>query len=143
MSVAITVYGSAQTAGSKVSGVTKSGRRFVRDDNPSSREWKQLVSQAAGEAMNGDGLLEGPLGLDVVFVRPRPAGHFGKRGLLPSAPLHCTVRPDATKLLRAVEDALSGVIYRDDAAIVDQRVRKLYGEPARAEILVWRIEAAA
>ena len=40
------------------------------------------------------------------------------------------------KLARAVEDAMSGVVYRDDAQVVTEVLRKRYGEPARAEVAI-------
>lgn len=129
--VSFTAYGVAQPAGSKVAGRTKSGRLFVRDAAKGSRAWKEAVAQVAGEAMGGRELLDGPLYLHVRFHLPRPKGHYGKRGLLPSAPAFPTVAPDATKLVRAVEDALQGIVYRNDAQIVTQVVFKVYDEPAR------------
>jgi Holliday junction resolvase RusA-like endonuclease len=36
------------------------------------------------------------------------------------------VMPDATKLLRGLEDALTGVVWHDDAQIVSQHVEKRY-----------------
>lgn len=135
MSIAFTVYGVAQPAGSKTAGVTKCARRFVRDANPASREWKRQVAQVAGASVAGE-LLEGALELSIVFYRVRPAGHYGKRGLLPSAPAYPTTKPDTTKLLRAVEDALTGIVWRDDAQVVEQTISKVYGEPARCEVTV-------
>lgn len=134
--IELVVYGMAQPAGSKKAGVAKNGRPFVRDANPSSREWKRQVQQESGRVMDGRALLRGPLALEVVFVRPRPVGHFDARGLRPSAPVWPTTRPDATKMLRGIEDAMTGVIYRDDAQIVQQTVWKIFGEPARVEIRV-------
>jgi crossover junction endodeoxyribonuclease RusA len=133
--VAFTVYGAAQPAGSKTTGVRKDGGRFVRDSAKRGYPWRRQVAQAAGEAMDGRGLMDGALVLHVRFFVPRPKGHFGVRGLLPSAPVHPTKRPDVTKLLRAVEDACTGVVWRDDAQIVAQHAWKSYGEPARAEIM--------
>ena len=86
--------------------------------------------------MTGRPLLDGPLALEVVFTVPRPKGHFGVKGLRPSAPPHPTVAPDTTKLLRAIEDAMEGIVYRNDAQIVEQVARKVYGEPASARILI-------
>lgn len=134
----LTVYGNAEPAGSKRGFYRpKLGVRIV-DANQKSRAWKDLVSQEAGKI--ADGLLEGPLWLEALFYRPRPAGHFGKgrnAGVLKSsAPSHPATRPDATKLLRAVEDALTGVLYRDDAQIVHQVVAKKWGEPARVVIKI-------
>lgn len=134
--VAFTVYGVAQPAGSKTAGKSKSGRLFVRDSAKGSAPWKRQVAQAAGEAMNGSGMLDGALELSVIFTVPRPKGHFGARGLRPSAPEHPTVRPDVTKLLRAVEDACTGIVWRDDAQVVAQHAYKQYGETASADVKV-------
>lgn len=134
--LSFTVYGLAQPAGSKVAMKTKTGRLLVRDAAKGSRPWKTQVAQAAGEAMNGSGLLDGALELSVIFTVPRPKGHYGVRGLRPSAPEHPTVRPDVTKLLRAIEDACTGIVWRDDAQIVAQHAYKEYGEPARADVRV-------
>lgn len=137
--VRFTVYGVAQPAGSKTAGRTKDGRMFVRDSAKGSRPWKTQVAQTAGEAMNGTGLLGGALGLSVHFYVPRPKAHLGARGLRPSAPEYPTTRPDVTKLLRAVEDALTGIVWRDDAQVAEQHALKRYGEPARAEVEVWTL----
>lgn len=134
--VSFTVYGMAQPAGSKTAGVTKSGKTFVRDSAKKSRPWKTEVARTAAEAMDGAALLDGPLALTVMFFVPRPKGHFGARGLRPSAPEYPTVRPDVTKLLRAVEDAVTGIVWRDDAQVVHQTAFKAYGEPARATVTV-------
>ena len=134
--VSFTVYGPPQPAGSKRAGVSKGGKMFVRDDAKRSRPWKTQVAQAAGEAMNGTGLLDGPLELSVIFTVPRPKGHYGARGLRPSAPAYPAVRPDVTKLLRAVEDACTGIVWRDDAQVVAQHAYKVYGEPASAAVEV-------
>jgi Holliday junction resolvase RusA-like endonuclease len=132
-------YGNPLPAGSKIAGVAANGRRFVRDDNPNTREWKRTVAQAAGAAMNGVGLLDGPLDLAIRIVRPRPASHFGKHGLRPSAPKYPTTRPDVTKLVRAIEDAMLGVVFRDDSQCVRIASTKEYGEPARVEVSVRRM----
>jgi Holliday junction resolvase RusA-like endonuclease len=134
--VSFTVYGVAAPAGSKTAGVSKSGKLFVRDSAKRGAGWRQHVAHAAGEAMNGAGLLDGALELSVIFTVPRPKSHYGARGLRPSAPEHPTTRPDVTKLLRAVEDACTGIVWRDDAQVVAQHARKRYGEPACASVEV-------
>jgi Holliday junction resolvase RusA-like endonuclease len=44
-----------------------------------------------------------------------------------SAPIAPPVKPDVLKLARAVEDAMSGIIYKDDAQIVTERLCDRYG----------------
>jgi Holliday junction resolvase RusA-like endonuclease len=134
--LAFTVYGAAQPAGSKTVGRTKAGATFVRDSAKRGTPWRRQVAQVAGEAVNGSGLMDGPLELSVIFTVPRPKSHYGARGLRPSAPEYPTVRPDVTKLLRALEDACTGIVWRDDAQVIAQHAYKEYGEPARAEVKV-------
>ena len=145
--VVFTVYGEAVPAGSKTTGSRKDGTRFVRDSGETRKkkmktsEWRSHIQAGAGPAMNGGALLEGPLALTVIFRLPRPKGHFGtgrNAGTLKkSAPAYPIVMPDTTKLLRAVEDALTGIVYRDDAQIVKQHAHKRYAHgPARVEITV-------
>jgi len=133
-----TVYGIPQPAGSKRAFFNRAlGRALVTDANPKARPWKALVSDAAIQAMRGRSLLDEPLILVVDFFVARPKGHFRTTGQLrPKAPAAPAVRPDLTKLLRAVEDACTGIVWRDDAQVVDQHVRKIYGEPSRCELTI-------
>lgn len=142
------VLGKPQPAGSKKGFVhPKTNRVVIVDDAKHSRPWKQEV---AGEAISilgacGRGMLQGPLELSCVFYFQRPKGHFGTGRncelLKPSAPKHPAVKPDATKLVRAVEDAMTGIVYRDDAQIIRQTAVKAYGLPERVEITVRELRA--
>lgn len=99
--------------------------------------------QCAGARRVAGTLLIGSVAVEFVFYRRRPAGHFGTgrnaSQLRPSAPSRPTTRPDVLKLARAVEDALTGVVWRDDAQITEQVLRKFYGEPERTVIHVWSL----
>jgi crossover junction endodeoxyribonuclease RusA len=89
------------------------------------KPWRLLVAQSALAA--GVPLLRGPVRLSLVFVFPRPAGHFRKDGILkPSAPAHHAVKPDGSKLQRSTEDALSKLVIEDDARIVGTTWEKRY-----------------
>lgn len=132
------VHGVAQPAGSKRAfHNAKTGRTVVVDDAKGSRSWKTTVSEAALEHLPEEPLT-GPIGLTLLFYMPRPKGHYGSGRnadkLKPSAPEWPTVKPDTTKLLRGVEDALTGLLWRDDAQIVHQVASKRYGHPARCEV---------
>src|SRR3990172_1521410 len=136
MTLRFIVYGQPAPAGSKRS----IGHRRIIDANPKAAEWKRQVAQVVGHAFDGNRLLEGPLRLELVFYRPRPANHYGtgrnQGRVKASAPEYPVGRPDVLKLARGVEDALSGILYMDDAQIVSERLTKLYGSPARVEITV-------
>lgn len=138
--ISFTVHGQPATAGSKRGFYNAKARRvIITDDSEKSRPWKALVADAAVAAMPGPELLTGPLEVVFDFYVPRPKGHYGARGVKPSAPAFPAVKPDVLKLARAVEDALTGIVWRDDAQIVMETITKRYGEPARVEILVTQI----
>lgn len=138
--ISFTVYGVAQPAGSKRGfHNARTGRTHIVDANARSRPWKAEVASAAADAMTGP-LIDGPLLLELTFWMPRPKGHYrtGKNAgcVRASAPVFPTVKPDVLKLARGVEDALTGIVYRDDAQIVTETLQKVYGEPARVEVRV-------
>lgn len=87
-------------------------------------------------------MFQGPLSVMFTFVMPRPNGHFGTKGLKPSAPDHPTTKPDALKLCRSTEDALTGVVWNDDSQTVQLDIEKRYaavGEAPGARIVVANI----
>jgi crossover junction endodeoxyribonuclease RusA len=100
------------------------------------KEWRRRVYSAAGEAFKGVPPSSEAVWLVIEFVVPRPKGHYrtGKfAGVLrPDAPLYPTVAPDLTKLVRSTEDAMKGVAWVDDSAVVYQRVTKRYAVGAEA-----------
>lgn len=109
----------------------------VVDDNKRSKDWKRLVAKIAREEC-GTPLLTGPLRVTLTFYRTRPQSHLASVGLNKAGretPFPIT-KPDSGKLARGTIDALTGVIYVDDAQIVEDFTYKRYGSPARAEIVV-------
>ena len=75
---------------------------------------------------------DGPIAIDAAFYFNRPKS--AKRQ-------HPTVKPDLDKLVRAILDALTGVIWRDDSQVVFIEARKSYldhfgGASEYAEITV-------
>jgi Holliday junction resolvase RusA-like endonuclease len=151
MELAFTVLGRAQPAGSKRAfairkGGVPTGQIAVVDANKNAKPWQAEVRSAALEAMwnpacgFGHGILPGPLSVSMTFYSARPKSHYGTGRnasvLKPSAPPFPAGRPDALKLARGTEDALTGVVFKDDAQVVDLRVAKRYGLPERCEIVV-------
>ena len=152
MELRFTVYGKPQPAGSKKAFAIKrngvpTGQVAVTDANAKSKPWQQEVRVAAYQSLaaapvvrEGRPVLAGPVSFEMTFYVKRPKGHYGTgrnaAALKPSAPALPTVKPDVTKLVRGVEDALTGTIWRDDAQVTDQRASKRYGEPERVEVVV-------
>lgn len=102
---------------------------IVTDDSKRSRPWKSMVASFALEHAPTP-IFSGPLSLDLLFIFPRPKNHYGtgrnSTVLKKLAPDYHTIKPDLTKLIRAVEDALTGIIWRDDALICWQTAHKIY-----------------
>lgn len=106
--------------------------KFARiyDANRKLSPWRRSIATAAIAAgWTGREVLDCGVALSCVFVFRRPASHFGKRGLKPSAPMmpH-TTGDDHDKLVRAVCDALTGLVYRDDRRVVCCNDLKMWGE---------------
>jgi len=132
--VRFTVSGRAEPRGSKTIGKAKNGRTFIRDDNPHSKAWMQRVAKAGRQAMGSTEATDSPVVLVITIFRPRPKGHFGTRGLLLSAAAYPATKPDLTKCVRGIEDALNDVVWTDDSRVVEQRTKKRFGD--REEVLI-------
>lgn len=152
--ISFTAYGKAQPAGSKGSYVLrrKDGSIVTRpggspivntvDANAKAKDWKVAVAWAARKAYQGP-LLDGPLHVRMTFYRPRPKGHFRKSGELSKEGLDSlapTSKPDLLKMARAVEDALTEVVWRDDAQIAFEVLLRWWGEPARVVVSIHTLD---
>lgn len=134
------VAGIAKPAGSKRGFyIPKIKRVVITDACKGSKDWKTDVKHTAQEHYEGP-LLDCPLHLTLVFTVSRPKGHFrsGKNSALlrDGAPNWPTTKPDVLKLARAVEDALTGVIWDDDSQIVTEHLIKRYGARPGVEITI-------
>lgn len=136
------VHGKAAPAGSKKSVPKKGspGQWIVIDDSAKSRPWKNQVGERAAELWDGQPLLDCPLSVEFTFYRVRGVTQYrsGRYAhlLKDSAPAYPTAAPDVLKTARAVEDALTGVVYRDDSRIVEELLRKRWGDRECVEVVV-------
>lgn len=135
------VHGIPRPAGSKRAFVLPgTNRAIVTDASKHAKTWKDDVKGAAlWEAP--DKPINAPIEMNVIFVMPRPKAHYrtGKFAgeVKPNAPDQHTKMPDATKLMRGTEDAMTGIIYADDNVIWKQVVEKRYGEVPGAIINIY------
>lgn len=114
----------------------KLGRSLIVDAS-NNKDWRASLGVYAQQARGDQPLYDEPLKLTVYFIMPRPKNHFRANGeLKPNAPVYHTSRPDTTKLLRCLEDALTNVVWRDDSLIVIQDVEKRYGIQPGASVYV-------
>lgn len=72
--------------------------------------------------------IKGPVWLNLLFTMPVPASWSkAKRHDAVCGRIRHVSKPDLSNLLKAVEDGLNGVAYKDDAAIGHMYVSKVYG----------------
>lgn len=104
----------------------------ITPQDPKVKSWRGLVAWCAMQAYVGQQPAPGPVRVDCVFVLPRPKTHYrtGNKSshLRTDAPEYPTKKNtgDIDKLLRAILDAMTGIIFDDDSQVVDARSRKIY-----------------
>lgn len=102
------------------------------------KEWRAFARLKAVEAMRNHQMIQKPrpVNLVVVFGFDRPQKHF-KRGVLrDDAPTFHTSRPDTDKLLRALFDSMSEVVFKDDSQVCGLVVSKIYQKGAVTRVTV-------
>jgi Holliday junction resolvase RusA-like endonuclease len=141
--IAFDVLGSPAPKGSPRP-VIRGGRAFLTPSHSATgqrrlKDWNSAVRAQAVDAIVdlGDSAPSGPLfvgvplAMELTFRMVRPAGHWGKRGLKPSAPSAPATKPDIDKLTRSTLDCLTGLVFDDDSRVVELVVRKVYADPGR------------
>lgn len=106
-------------------GGSAEGRRKLGD-------WRQAIGEEARRALPDDApLLEGPVYVTVSFLMPKPKS-------APKYLRHVTKKPDLDRLLRALLDAITGVLIVDDAQVVSVSAAKSYAIETRphADVMV-------
>lgn len=167
--LAFTVYGVPAPQGSKNARPVYRGRGTARrftgrvalvESSAKVRPWRERVAEAAAEAMRAAGrveLLDGQIAVSMVFtLRTKPTSRpdWWPSGMAWSRRVWWwpASMPDLSKLARSTEDAMTGVVWRDDARVVRYRdLAKTYaGDPREpdslsepgAVIRVWALPAA-
>jgi len=73
-------------------------------------------------------MFDEPVTLEVLAEFQIPASWSAKkRGRAVRGEIRPGVRPDYDNIAKQIGDALNGVVFRDDALIVDAHIRKIYG----------------
>lgn len=94
--------------------------------------WLHALSDEARVAMRDAVPLEGPLSLEAVFWLPKPASAPKRKRTWPIK------KPDWDKLARGF-DALTGVVWRDDAQVIRAVIEKRWAEENQgiSGVTVW------
>jgi Holliday junction resolvase RusA-like endonuclease len=142
MTLEFRVYGVAQQMGSKRAFVPKGWTRpVITDSNRNLKSWQTLVAESASHALaqlptpERELLVDG-VRLTVAFYLPRP------KSLAKRVTAH-TKTPDVDKCIRALSDALTKVVFQDDAQICDLVAMKRYAPPGGIPYVDVRVEPSA
>ena len=126
----------------------RTGRAILIDaGGKKNTNWKKIVAHIGKDAWGNRPLLTQALSLQVIFFMPRPKCHYrtGKNAhlLREDALARPVTKPDTTKLLRSTEDALTGILWADDAQIVEQHASKHYGQTPGATIILEAVQCVS
>jgi Holliday junction resolvase RusA-like endonuclease len=152
--ITITVYGQPAPQGSK----RHVGNGVMIESSKKVKPWRadvKAAATAAVDALPGWTPLDGPLSVAMTFTFLRPKGHYGTGrnagAVKASAPIRPATIPDLSKLIRSTEDALTKLVWADDARVVEyRRLGKHYAGSGAADVLdvagcvirVWQLPKA-
>lgn len=98
----------------------RNGRMIFHPD-PDTKVFETSVKTLAQFKWGARPLLLRPLRMTLIFKLTKPGK--GKKGSKMDEP---AVTPDLDNLIKAVTDALNGIVYRDDAQICELSAKKIY-----------------
>lgn len=135
MKITFTVYG--EPMAQKRPRAREMGKFIQVYDDPKSAKAKDtlavIIQQQAPPR-----LLEGPLRVNIDFYFSRPKSHFGtgrNAGVLkPTADEYRWQKPDRDNLDKLVLDAMSGIIFHDDAQACTGTINKYYTNNSKPRI---------
>jgi Holliday junction resolvase RusA-like endonuclease len=105
----------------------------LTSDNPNLKSFRQEVSKAA-MVERARRLWPMPDSERVIFRKHEPVSLtltfcFNRPPSIPKKRQGHVVKPDLSKLIRATEDALTGILFADDSQVVQVSARKTYSQP--------------
>lgn len=134
--IEIVAYGTPQPKGS-LTAFLVSGRIVMTEGKgkvaqKAYHDWRRTLKQAGVAARGETPLLTGTLTADITFRL-----HRG----LTVVREYPSITPDLDKLVRAVFDAMTGSVWKDDCLVVGLNCRKLYAEtePPGATITIKQV----
>lgn len=110
-------------------------RRAYKGESQNLQVYKQVIQYEARKQMAGYAPFRRAIGIQIKYYFAR--SKHSKKKLM-----WYTSRPDLDNLNKAVFDAMTKVVYLDDALICQEEISKEYCEPGqeRVEIFVYHLE---
>ena len=137
MSFMVTFKVDANPVGKQRARYVKRGN-FVQAYTPEkTRTYEALIRDAAIEAMGASEPLETPVTLYLYIRVLIPKSHSKKKVEACLNGLDQPIKkPDASNILKSVEDGMNGIVYKDDSQIINLHVTKVYSTLAGVDICV-------
>ena len=137
MSFMVTFRVDANPVGKQRARYVKRGN-FVQTYTPEkTRTYETLIRDAAIEAMGASEPLETPVTLYLYIRVPIPKSHSKKKVEACLNGLDQPIKkPDASNILKSVEDGMNGIVYKDDSQIVNIHVSKVYSSVSGIDVCV-------
>lgn len=109
--------------------------------DPKSRVYEKSVAVVAKVAMGAAPPFEGPLSVSLRFRMPIPKSETKRvKAAMVAGEIAPTTKPDISNLVKAIEDGMNGIVYRDDCQIVRNFNTKIYSATPGVDV---RVEAFA
>lgn len=127
----IIIRGRPRPAGSKSARVINN--KVIIFDVGKNIQWKKQIRDEVIKYYNNNLPLisKTPLRMKLIFHMKRPKKSENKYPI---------TKPDLTKLIRCVEDALIGIVYQDDSLIIEQYCKKTYSKNYSVRIIIEKID---
>lgn len=104
---------------------------------PKAVAYEGLIAMAAHTAMAGRDLVEGPVAVRMFVACQIPESKSKKwKADALAGRVFPTTKPDIDNTVKAVFDALNGVVWKDDVQVVDLQLTKRYSASPRVEVEV-------
>jgi Holliday junction resolvase RusA-like endonuclease len=138
MQISFFVPGVPAPGGSKRYLGHRGGKAILVDTCKRNKDWRSVVAMCAKEAMQCADPIDCALEVEMYFNMPRPKYHYDSKGLVKDKFLNAphVIKPDVLKLARSTEDAMTGIVYRDDSQTVSLKAVKFYDMKAGCLIVV-------
>lgn len=142
-SVQFTVPGQPIGKGRPIAGKSFGGHTTLRTP-AKTVSYENLVGWTAAQAMAGLALMDGPVKAALTLQLQIPASWSQKkqRAALAGA-IRPTTKPDVDNVVKAIFDAINGVVWKDDVQVVLLTVAKVYSHAPGVQVYVERLEAEA
>ena len=104
-------------------------------------DYESLIKSFAMEAMGSTDPLEMPVSVFLYIRHPSPKSYSKKRTEACLSGLERpTKKPDWDNVAKTICDAMNGIVYLDDAQVVDAHVTKVYASKAGVDVMVMEVK---